>query len=225
MREKLSYLEKLYQNDKERIKNFELKVQNKSIFIFDILHQIADRKRRKPNHRFIYSYFDVEVNLKRRIPSGTRYMDAYDVNDFKERLSKLFTEALKIRLPEQIIPKKFPNEISAIINIRKRFIHEDEYFHRALLYNPREEYEDIKGFFFRPYAWLRHARHYSYESNKINIARRYSYEGNKIKYCRVCGAVGDDIRKNSPPGIILDNDLSYPKYICKRCGFDWGLAL
>ena len=87
----------------ERIKNFKLKVQNKSILFFDISHRKTDRK---PNHQYIYSYIDVEVNPKRCIPSGTRYMDAYDVNDFKERLSKLFTKALKRGLPEQIIPEE-----------------------------------------------------------------------------------------------------------------------
>jgi len=87
----------------ERIQNFELKVLHKSILIFDITYRKTDRKR---NHQYIYSYIDVEVNPKRFIPSGTRYMDAYDVNDFKERLSKLFTKALKRGLPEQIIPEE-----------------------------------------------------------------------------------------------------------------------
>ncbi len=87
----------------ERIKKFELKVQNKSMLIFDITRRKTDRKR---NYQYCYSYIDVEVNPKRHIPSGTRIIDAYDVNDFKERLSKLFTKALKRGLPEQIIPEE-----------------------------------------------------------------------------------------------------------------------
>ena len=87
----------------ERIQNFELKVLHKSILIFDISYRKTDRKR---NYQYIFSYIDVEVDPKRHIPSGTRIIDAYDVNDFKERLSKLFTKALKRGLPEQIIPEE-----------------------------------------------------------------------------------------------------------------------
>ena len=87
----------------ERIQNFELKVLHKSMLIFDIMYRKTDRKR---NYQYIFSYIDVEVNPKRHIPSGTRFIDAYDVNDFKERLSKLFTKALKRGLPEQIIPEE-----------------------------------------------------------------------------------------------------------------------
>ena len=87
----------------ERIQNFELKVLHKSMLIFDIRYRKTDRKR---NYQYCYSYIDVEVNPKRHIPSGTRIIDAYDVNDFKERLSKLFTKALKRGLPEQIIPEE-----------------------------------------------------------------------------------------------------------------------
>jgi len=87
----------------ERIQNFELKVLHKSILIFDISYRKTDRKR---NHQYIYSYIDVEVNPKRRIPSGTRIIYAYDVNDFKERLSRFFTKVLKRELPEQIIPEE-----------------------------------------------------------------------------------------------------------------------
>lgn len=87
----------------ERIQNFELKVLHKSMLIFDIMYRKTDKKR---NYQYIFSYIDVEVNPKRHIPSCTRFIDAYDVNDFKERLSKLFTKALKRGLPEQIIPEE-----------------------------------------------------------------------------------------------------------------------
>lgn len=87
----------------EQIKNFELRVGHKPILIFDITYRKTDRKR---NYQYIFSYIDVEVDPKRHIPSGTRIIDAYDVNDFKERLSKLFTKALKRGLPEQIIPEE-----------------------------------------------------------------------------------------------------------------------
>lgn len=107
----------------ERIENFELKVQNKSILIFYIARRKTDRK---PNYQYCYSYLDVEVNPKRRIPSCTRIIDAYDVNDFKERLSKLFTKALKKGIPEQIIPEEiftifFPQvEDSGYLSKRKK---------------------------------------------------------------------------------------------------------
>ncbi len=87
----------------KRIENFELRVGYKPILIFDITYRKTDRKR---NYQYIFSYIDVEVDPKRHIPSGTRIIDAYDVNDFKERLSKLFTKALKRGLPEQIIPEE-----------------------------------------------------------------------------------------------------------------------
>ena len=72
------------------------------------MYRKTDRKR---NYQYIFSYIDVEVNPKRHIPSGTRFIDAYDVNDFKERLSKLFTKALKRGLPEQIIPEHIFSQV------------------------------------------------------------------------------------------------------------------
>lgn len=51
------------------------------------------------------------------------------------------------------------------------------------------------------------------------------HEDNEIEYCRECGAVGDEIRTNRPPIVIVNNDLNHPKYTCKRCGYNWGSTL
>ena len=114
----------------ERIQNFELKVLHKSILIFDIRYRKTDRKR---NYQYIFSYIDVEVNPKRHIPSGTRFIDAYDVNDFKERLSKLFTKALKRGLPEQIIPEEifvkfYPQLVDSESPSKRRIIPKESTF-------------------------------------------------------------------------------------------------
>jgi hypothetical protein len=148
-------------------------------------------------------------------------MDAYDVNDFKERLSKLFAKALQKGLPEQIIPEEifakfYPqlvdfeslsksNEMSTIStynrNLKKK--RRKRFFHRTSRYRQRD-IEYIRKFIQR------------YPANP---------EDNDIDYCRECGAFGGDIRTNRPPMIIVNNDLHAPKYTCKRCGYYWGSTL
>lgn len=94
----------LLQEKNERIDNFEIVVRQKTILIFYITKHKTDRK---PDYQYDFSFIDVEINPKRRIPSSTRFMDAYDEDDFKERLTKLFTKAQKKGdLPEQV--KKTP---------------------------------------------------------------------------------------------------------------------
>lgn len=51
------------------------------------------------------------------------------------------------------------------------------------------------------------------------------HKDDEIERCPECGAIGDEIRTNRPPMIILNNNLNIPKYTCKRCGYNWGSTL
>ncbi|MHA1535433.1 MAG: DUF7249 family protein [Promethearchaeota archaeon] len=47
----------------------------------------------------------------------------------------------------------------------------------------------------------------------------------EIGRCPRCGAIGEDVKTNRPPMIIVNCKLDFPKYTCIKCGSNWGSLL
>lgn len=103
---------------KERIKNFEIKVEHKNITISDITRCKADRIYK---YQYTFSY-DIEIENEENMSRYNRIIDANDLNDFKEKLISMFTRALNVGgYISREVPEKIRSQLENFIPSTTQF--------------------------------------------------------------------------------------------------------